>query len=98
METVIVSAGDAAAEHFAGNRGERAPRRNAAKAGVEPRRAHLDSFEQGVQPSSPDVLQGAFLFATRTAAALPTLIRHFRVDEMALYGCQECLSVRQCQA
>jgi hypothetical protein len=34
----------------------------------------------------------------RTAAALTTVIRHFRLDEMALYGCQECFGVRQCQA
>jgi hypothetical protein len=73
-------------------------RRNAATAGFEPKRAHRDRPEQQVQPPRPDVPQGELLFATRTAAAFTTVIRHFRLDEMALYGCQECFGVRQCQA
>jgi hypothetical protein len=84
--------------HDLRNRRERAPRRNAATAGLEPRRAHFDSPEQRVQPPSPDVLQRALLLATRTAAALTTVIRHFCLDEVALYGCQEWFGVRQCQA
>ena len=56
--------GGATVRHDLRNRRERAPRPNAATAGLEPRRAHFDCPEQRVQPPTPDVLQRALLLAT----------------------------------
>ena len=89
---------NATVRHGFSRRRERASRRNAATTGFEARRVHLDSPEQRNQPAGPDVLQRALLLAMRTAAAVPTIIRNLRLNEVALHARQDCFGIRQCQA